>query len=109
MMKKRPLEFLGSSAVDLRAFPKEVRQIAGSELLRVQLGVMPRDFKPMASVGKGVYEIRIHVRGAWRVMYVARFEAAIYVLHAFQKKTQRTAKADLEIAAKRYRSITEEK
>ena len=61
--------------------------------------------KPMPTVGVGVYEIRVHVLGEWRVMYVARFEQSVYVLHAFQKKTQRTRKEDLELAARRYRDL----
>jgi len=77
----------------------------GAELLRVQLGVMPTDFKPMPSVGKGVYEIRVRLDGAWRVLYVAKYDVAIYVLHVFQKKTQQTAKDDIDLAAMRYRTI----
>ena len=67
--------------------------------------MMPTDFKPMPTVGAGVYEIRVHVLGEWRVMYVARFEQSVYVVHAFQKKTQRTRKEDLELAARRYRDL----
>jgi phage-related protein len=102
---KKPIRFLGNSYDDLCGFPKEVRRIAGAELLRVQIGSMPTDFEPMPSVGKGAYEIRVRREGAWRVMYVAKFETAIYVLHAFQKKTQQTAKEDIDLAAKRYRAI----
>lgn len=68
---------------------------------------MPKDFKPMPDVGKGAYEIRVHLDGAWRVIYVAKFAEAIYVLHAFQKKTQQTNKDDIELAKKRYRTIGE--
>ena len=57
----------------------------------------------MVTVGQGVYELRIHVQGEWRVIYVAKMADAVYVLHAFQKKTQKTARADIEIAARRYR------
>jgi phage-related protein len=71
----------------------------------VQRGLMPSDFKPMLNIGPGAYEIRIHVLGEWRVIYVARFEGAVYVLHAFQKKTQRTRKEDIELAARRYKQI----
>jgi len=66
---------------------------------------MPKDFKPMPVIGKGVYEIRVSLHGAWRLIYVAKFADAIYVLHAFQKKTQQTAKADVELAKRRYRTI----
>lgn len=75
------------------------------ELWQVQNSLMPGDFKPMLNVGAGVYEIRVHVLGEWRVLYVARFAEAIYVLHAFQKKTKKTPKADIEFAAKRYKLI----
>jgi phage-related protein len=103
----KPLEFLGNSRDDLREFPIEVRRAIGAELLRVQLGVMPTDFKPMPAVGKGAYEIRVRLNGAWRVLYVAKFNEAVYVLHAFQKKTQQTAKEDIDLAAKRYKMIGE--
>ncbi len=66
---------------------------------------MPTDFKPMSTVGKGVYEIRIHLEGAWRAMYVAKFEQAVYVLHVFQKKTQQTSKEDIGTARRNYKSI----
>lgn len=73
--------------------------------MRVQLGGMPTDFKSMPAVGPGTYEVRVRLEGAWRVIYVAKFEPAIYVLHAFQKKTQKMARADLELAAIRYKMI----
>ncbi len=101
----KTLRFIGSSLDDLRDFPAEARRQVGFELDAVQRGMMPTDFKPMPTVGSGVYEIRVHVLGEWRVMYVARFEQSVYVLHAFQKKTQRTRKEDLELAARRYRDL----
>lgn len=104
-MALKKLIFAGSSRGDLRHFPSEVRYAIGVELMRVQCGLMPTDYKPMSTVGAGCYEIRVRVGGAWRVIYVAKFESAIYVLHAFRKKTQQTAKADIELAAKRYRAI----
>ncbi len=107
METQKPLEFLGTSRSDLREFPDAVRLAIGRELQEVQRGFMPSDFKPMSTVGKGVYEIRVHLEGAWRAMYVAKFEEAVYVLHVFQKKTQQTAKDDLKLAAQRYRMIGE--
>jgi phage-related protein len=71
-------------------------------LFLVQSGLDPKDWKPTPSVGAGVNEIRIQAGGQWRVLYVAKFVDAVYVLHAFGKKTQRTAKADIDLAAKRY-------
>ncbi len=95
----KPLKFLGSSLDDLRAVPNSVQHTIDVELMVVQLGGKPSDFKPMSAVRAGVYEIRVaDAAGAFRTMYVAKFAEAVYVLHAFQKKTQKTAKADLDLA-----------
>ncbi|WGF86726.1 type II toxin-antitoxin system RelE/ParE family toxin [Marinivivus vitaminiproducens] len=102
----RAVRFVGSALDDLRAFPKSARQQAGFQLDRVQRSLDPLDWKPMASVGKGVREIRVReAAGAFRVIYVVQVAKAVYVLHCFQKKTQRTAKSDLELAGKRYRDV----
>ena len=101
----KPLCFVGSSKDDLSAFPREARVAAGMELWQVQCGLMPSDFKPMLAVGAGVYEIRVHALGEWRVLYVAKLAEAVYVLHAFQKKTPKTNRADIELAVKRYKMI----
>lgn len=101
----KPLKFLGSSQDDLRGFPAAVRHALGVELMRAQFGAMPVDFKPLPAAGAGAYEIRVHLEGAWRVIYVAKFEAVVYVLHAFQKKTRKTSQTDIELAAKRYNLI----
>jgi phage-related protein len=106
-METKPILFVGSSRDDLRAFPAEVRKALGDELLRVQNGLMPVDFKPMKDVGKGAYEIRVRLDGAWRVIYVAKFADPVYVLHAFEKKTQKTSQSDLELAKRRYKLIGE--
>ena len=102
-MKK--LKFIGSSLDDLKNFPAEARREAGFELDSVQRGAMPMDFKPLLAVGSGVYEIRIHALAEWRVIYVAKFDDAVYVLHAFHKKTQKTRREDIELAARRYRQL----
>jgi phage-related protein len=104
----KTLKFIGSSLVDLASFPDKARRQAGFELWQVQCGLMPSDFKPMLGVGAGAYEIRIHVRGEWRVIYVARFASSIYVLHAFHKKTQKTRQEDTDIARRRYKQIQEQ-
>lgn len=101
------LKFVGSSEDDLSEFPKEAKGVAGHELWQIQLGLMPSDWKPMPSIGAGAYEIRIHVFGEWRVIYVAKFADTVYVLHAFQKKTQQTRKEDIALAATRYRQLKE--
>lgn len=101
--------FRGSALEDLRGFPLVVRREAGYQLDRIQRTLDPDDWKPMNSVGSGVREIRIRDEtGAFRVIYVAKFADAIYVLHSFQKKTQRTAQADINVAAKRYRDLVKE-
>ena len=102
----KPVKFLGDSLKALRDFPKDARQTAGYELDRVQNGLAPRDFKPMPSIGKGVEEIRIREdSGAYRIVYTARIDNAVYVLHAFQKKTQTTAKRDLDLARQRFNQL----
>jgi len=101
----KPLKFVGSSLDDLRNFPDEARRAAGFELRAVQDGLEPSDWKPMRAVGPGVKEIRIHVLGEWRVIYVARFNDVVHVLHAFRKKSRKTSQQDIELARHRYRQI----
>lgn len=77
-------------------FPSEAWRAAGHQIDLVQRGQEPDDWKPLSSVGQGVREIRIwDEAGTFRVVYVARFADAVYVLHCFQKKTHKTAKTDL--------------
>jgi phage-related protein len=105
----KTLSFCGGSLDDLRGFPTSARRDAGYELDKVQNGLDPNDWKPMNTVGAGVREIRIRdVSGAFRVLYVAKFSATVYVLHCFQKKTQATSKTDLDLPAKRYRDLVKE-
>ena len=109
MIDPKPVEFCGSSLDDLRAFPLAARREAGHQLDQVQSGQEPDDWKPMSSIGQGVKEIRIRdVGGGFRVIYVAKFADAVYVLHCFQKKTEKTSKGDSDLAAKRYRDILKE-
>jgi phage-related protein len=103
-MKK--IHFLGDSLKCLREFPEDAKQDVGYQLDKVQRGEQPDDFKPMPSIGKGVEEIRIwDESGTYRVVYTARLINVVYVLHAFQKKTQATSKRDIELARKRYVEI----
>jgi phage-related protein len=105
----KPIDFRGSALDDLRDFPITAMRQAGYQLDRVQNGLMPDDSKPMTTIGKGVTEIRIwDEAGTFRVVYVAKFEDAVYVLHCFQKKTQQTARKDIELAAKRYKDLLKE-
>jgi phage-related protein len=101
----KSLRFVGSSLDDLREFPAEARRQAGFDLYAVQRGLDPDDWKPMPEIAPGAREIRIHVLGEWWVLYVVRFADAIYVLHAFQKKSQKTQRGDIELARQRYRQI----
>jgi phage-related protein len=106
MANSKPLEFRGSALDDLRAFPETPRREAGFQLDQVQHGRDPDDWKPMNTIGRGVREIRIRdAAGAFRALYVAKFSDAVYVLHCFQKKTQKTSKADLNVAALRFFGI----
>jgi phage-related protein len=109
MIDSRPVEFRGSALEDLRAFPEPARREAGYQLDQIQHGREPDDWKPIKTVGRGVREIRIQdAAGAFRVLYVAKFDDAVYVLHCFQKKTQKTSRADLNLAAQRYRDLLKE-
>ena len=100
------IRFLGDSLKCLRSFPDDARQDAGYQLDKVQRGEYPDDFKPMPSIGKGVEEIRIwDDSGTFRIIYTARLADAVYVLHAFQKKTQATSKRDLELAKSRFSDL----
>jgi phage-related protein len=101
----KPLLWVGSSREDLRDLERDVRLELGTDLRRVQSGLQPRDWKPMASVGAGVVEIRVRVAGAYRLMYIAKFPEGIYVLHVFQKKSQKTSGLDLEIARTRLAAV----
>ena len=105
----KSVEFRGSSLDDLRSFPVPVMREAGYQIDRVQNGLLPDDYKPMSSIGSAVAEIRLwDEAGTFRVIYVAKFENAVYVLHCFQKKTQKTSKKDLDLAAKRYKELVKE-
>jgi phage-related protein len=102
---EKPLVWLGGSRETIRGFPDDVRRIAGFQLRRVQRGLEPIDWKPMSSVGLGVQEIRIRTGAEHRVLYVAKFAEAVYVLHAFEKRTRQAPKADLDLARHRLRAL----
>ncbi len=103
----KPIIWLGDSLERVRSFPDTVRQELGFQFYRVQRGLQPRDWRPMPNVGSGVIEIRIHGENEYRFFYVARFREAIYVLHAFVKKTRRTRSADINLASTRLRELLE--
>ena len=103
---EKEIRWVGSSYDDLLAYPRAPRKEAGFQLGKVQAGLEPTDWKSFDEVGAGAREIRISdAKGIFRVMYVAKFEEAVYVLHCFQKKTQATNKQDKGIAEARYRAV----
>lgn len=93
-MSEKPIDWRGSSLRDIKdddIFTPNARKEAGHQLSRVQAGLEPDDWKPFDVVGAGTKEIRINLDDGWfRVMYVAKFPEAVYVLHCFKKKTTRT-------------------
>ncbi len=101
----KPVAWVGRSKRDLVACSRDVRCVAGRELERVQRGADPIDWKPMASIGRGAREIRVHVGGELRVIYVATLPEAVYVLHVFEKKTRKTSPRDLALGQQRYQSM----
>jgi len=105
----KPVVWLGDSLSRLREFAPDARHEAGVQLGLVQAGEDPSDWKPMPSVGLGVGEIRVRVGGAFRLIYMAKFAEAVYVLHAFQKKSRKTARADIELARLRFRRLVQDR
>ncbi len=104
-MADKALTWLGTSRSDVRGFPEDARRAVGFELRQVQEGFTPTDWKPMRSVGPGVVEIRIHEAGEYRVLYVAKFAEAVYVLHAFEKRTRQTPGVAIDLARTRYKHL----
>lgn len=101
----RKVVFEGNTLDLVRALPDVAKQRAGHELDRVQRDQEPENWKPFASVGPGVREIRIQVSGQFRVLYIAKFENRVHILHVFEKKTQKTRQSDIEIAKSRLKEV----
>jgi phage-related protein len=108
-MSRKPVTWLGDSRQAVKDFPPIARQRTGRQLARVQEGLKPDSWKPMPSIGLGVNEIRVREGGAFRLIYVAKFPEAVYVLHAFEKKAQRTPKPDIKLARSRFRALVNER
>lgn len=104
-MTPKDLVWVGSSRADIKALPEAARRRLGFDLREVQSGGLPEDWKPMSTVGPGVIEIRVHMGGAFRLMYIAKFAEVVYVLHVFQKKTQKTSPLDLAVARARLAAV----
>ena len=104
----KEIVFVGSSLNDIKKFPESARErtVMLLELLKNNIELPPKDFKYIPAVGAGTYELRIRIRGQYRVFYVAKSKEAIYVLHAFVKKTQATPKKDIDKGAARYKLIS---
>lgn len=106
-MREKPLAWLGASLDNVREFPEDARREAGYQLGRLQQGLLPVDWKPMTTVGPGVMEIRVHTRLEHRLFYVAKFDEAVYVIHAFEKRTRQTAAHDIALARKRLADLVQ--
>lgn len=103
-LPRKPVVWLGTSLRDLQAQREAIKNELGHQLHRVQLGLAPNNFKPMSEVGPGTIEIRVKDEdGIARLMYVAKFGDKIHVLHVFTKKTQKTAKSDIDLGKTRYK------
>jgi len=100
--------FVNKSLESIKSFSIGAKRDTGHQLDRVQRGLEPNNWKPMTSIGTGAQEIRIKESdGIYRVIYVAKFKEAIYVLHAFNKKTQKTNKRDIDVAKEAYKQVLE--
>jgi phage-related protein len=108
-MSPKPIQWVGTARDELRDFPDDARLEAGFSLWAVQRGESAPDSKPMSVIGKGVQEIRIRTTDAYRIFYIAKFEEAIYVLHAFQKKSQKTARSNIELGQQRYKQLIQQR
>jgi phage-related protein len=97
--------WLGNSREQIKGFPANVRKEAGRQLMRIQSGLDPTDCRPMRTIGMGVREIRIRYEGQYRIFYVASRDSTVFVLHAFQKKTQQTPKRDIDLARQRFKDV----
>ncbi|SDH25586.1 type II toxin-antitoxin system RelE/ParE family toxin [Nitrosomonas sp. Nm132] len=102
----KQIEFISDSLSELRTFPISARREAGFQLDRVQKGFDPDDWKPMKTIGSGVNEIRVRdADGVYRVIYIAKFDETVFVLHCFKKKTEKTAKTNIDLAKSRYKEL----
>jgi phage-related protein len=105
-LSMKNVEFVGSALDDLRGFAISIRRAVGFQIDLVQQGLDPDDWKPMPTVGSGVREIRVRDdTGAYRAIYIAKLADVVYVLHCFQKKTQKTPQHDLDLAKTRLQEV----
>ena len=109
----KSLRFIGSSRHSLRAFPKDVREEIGYALWEAQLGETPEIAKPLKGFGgAGVLEVVENFDGStYRAVYTVKFSTAVYVLHAFQKKSKKgiaTPKKDIDLIKARLKLAEED-
>lgn len=103
------VSFMGDSLVVIRSFPEAAKREVGYQIDRIQRNLEPSDWKPMKSIGVGVREIRVRdATGAYRIIYITKYKNNVAILHAFQKKTQKTSKHDLTLAKNRYKQLMKE-
>ena len=106
---KKSLRFCRGAYDELLSFPKPIVKVIGYQLGRVEAGLEPDRWEWFATVGEGVRQLGVKDATAWyRTMYVTSFPEAIYVLHCFQKKTDKTPKRDIDIARARLSDLTAE-
>lgn len=108
-MGVKPLVWIGDSLENVRGFAVAARKQTGFELWEIQQGKPPSDWKPLTPVGPGVRELRVGSERAYRVVYVAALSEAVYVLHAFEKRSQKTSKLDIDLARARFRALIQER
>ena len=101
----KPVVWMGRSKEIVSRFLPETRRQAGFQIFRVQQGLFPTDWKPVKSIGSGIFEIRLHRPNEHRVLYVSKFPEAVYVLHAFEKKSRKTSLRDIKIGRENYKAM----
>jgi len=101
----RKVVFEGNTLEIIRQLPVVIRHRAGYAIDQVQRNIEPENWKPFSSIGQGVREIRIQHGEQFRIIYIAKFENKVHILHVFQKKTQKTRKVDIDIAKSRFKDV----
>jgi len=97
--------FEGDSLEVISNFSKIAKRRTGYEIDRVQRGLEPENWKPFSIIGKGVREIRVQVGQQYRIIYLAKFDEKVHVLHAFEKKSQKTSQSQVNTAKNRYKLV----
>ena len=102
----KDLAFFQAAYDTYKKFPEHIQDDGGYQLDQLQRGLEPADFKPLIRVGSGAYELRLDDEtNEYRVVYVAKLDNKVWVLHAFQKKTRTTRDSDIESAKDAYDAL----